>query len=169
VSWTEIDPVSAELEMSDLLFGLVRMLKPEVVVETGTYRAHTARVLGRAVRWNGFGHVYTCDIEMGVGHLQRIQDLPVTYRETSSLDLAELRIADFVFSDSAQAIRTEEYALVKPGCVFVVHDTAVSHSGNEDQFWLGKWVVAQGGLNFNAGRGFGILQKPLPISVNNSL
>lgn len=158
--WMEFDPVSAEGEMSQLLYGFVRMLKPEIVVETGTYHALTAEKLGLAVRGNGFGHVYTCDIEMGIAHLERIKRLPVTYRQISSLELPELRIADFVFSDSGQDVRTKEYDLVKPGCVFVIHDTATSFSGNTDQFWLGKWVESQGGITFPAGRGFGILKKP---------
>jgi len=146
--------------MAELLAGFVRMLKPSIVVETGTYRAHTAIFLGEAVMTNGFGHVWTCDVEMGIAHLQRIEGLPVTFVKCSSLDLPQLREADFVFSDSAQDTRAREYELVKPGCVFVVHDTRTSYNGNPDQYWLGKWVRSQGGLTFEAGRGFGILIKP---------
>ena len=160
-NWIETDPINAEVEMSGLLYALIRMLKPEIVVETGTYHARTSRLLGMAVRDEKFGHVWTCDIEMGIGHLDRIADLPVTYVQTSSLLLPQLKTADFVFSDSAQDLRPLEYALVKPGCVFVVHDTHRSYTANTDQDWLGKWVLSQGGLNFNAGRGFGILIKPL--------
>lgn len=160
-SWYQIDPVSAELEMAEFLYGMIRMLKPEIVVETGTYYGYTAKFLGEAVDMNEFGHVWSCDIERHIGHLHRLNGLPVTFVETSSLDLPQLRTADFVFSDSGQDTRTKEYELVKPGCVFVVHDTAISFSTNTDQHWLGKWVIAQGGLNFNAGRGFGILIKPL--------
>jgi predicted O-methyltransferase YrrM len=158
--WIELDPVSAELEMAEFLHGFVRMLKPEIIVETGTYHGHTANFLGASVQMNGCGHVWTCDIERAIGHLQRLDGLPVTFVKCSSLDLPELREADFVFSDSGQDIRAKEYELVKPGCVFVVHDTAVSYSTNTDQHWLGKWVLANGGLNFNAGRGFGVLIKP---------
>ncbi len=158
--WTEIDPVSAEAEMGTLLYGFVKMLKPRVVVETGTYRAHTAVHLARAIEKNGMGHLWTCDIEMGSGHLLKLEGLPVTFVKCSSLDLPQLKEADFVFSDSAQDLRAKEYELVKPGCVFVVHDTATSYNGDPDQFWLGKWVRSQGGLTFEAGRGFGILVKP---------
>jgi hypothetical protein len=158
--WTEIDPVSAEVEMGQLLFGLVRMLKPKIVVETGTYRCHTAQFIAQAVRHNGFGHAWTCDIEIGIGHLGKLDAYPeITFTKCSSLDLPQLREADFVFSDSAQDLRPKEYELVKPGCVFVVHDTAQSFSGNSNQRWLGEWVRSEGGLNFYAGRGFGILVK----------
>jgi hypothetical protein len=158
--WTEIDTVTAEAEMGGLLYAFIKMLKPLVVVETGTYRCHTAVHLGRAVAANGQGHVWTCDIEMGFGHTERLSGLPVTFVKCSSLDLPQLRGADFVFSDSGQDTRTKEYELVKPGCVFVVHDTRSSYNGNPDQYWLGKWVREQGGLTFEAGRGFGILVKP---------
>lgn len=160
MQWNEIDPVSAESEMQTFLFGMVRMLKPRVVVETGTYRCFTAQALGAAVKHNGAGHVWTCDIEMGMGHLDKLSGLPVTFVKCSSLDLPQLKEADFVFSDSAQELRAKEYELVKPGCVFVVHDTATDYSGKSDQHWLGKWVRSQGGLTFEAGRGFGILVKP---------
>jgi hypothetical protein len=159
--WHEVDPVSAEEEMGDFLYGLVRMLKPEIVVETGTYRGRTARFLGEAVYLNEFGHVWTCDTEVHIGHPAGLQRLPVTFCQCSSLELPQLLTADLVFSDSGQETRTEEWKLVKPGCVFVMHDTAVSYSADLDQHWLGKWVLSQGGLNFNAGRGFGILIKAL--------
>lgn len=157
---TEIDPVTAEMEMAALLYSFIRILKPLVVVETGTYRCYTAEVMGQAIERNETGHLWTCDIEMGVGHLQRLEGLPVTFVKCSSLDLPQLRGADFVFSDSSQDLRIQEYELVKSGCVFVVHDTRTSYNGNPDQYWLGKWVRAQGGLTFEAGRGFGILCKP---------
>lgn len=163
--WNELDGTAAEMEMGEVLFGLVRMLKPELVVETGTYVGSTARWLGFACRDNLFGRVVSCEINERM-HIQTVvnyratEPIPVELRLCSSLDLPELRAADFVFSDSAQELRAQEYELVKPGCVFVVHDTAVSYSTNTDQAWLGKWVLSQGGLTFDAGRGFGILVKP---------
>lgn len=161
--WTEIDSTAAEVEMGDLLYGLVRMLKPGVLVETGTYKADTAKRLGEALRDNAYGWGWTCDVEWGEAHLEKIADLPMTYVKCSSLDLPELREADFVFSDSGQLTRPKEYELVKPGCVFVVHDTGMSFTGNAQQDWLGQWVRVSGGLTFPAGRGFGILIKPNPL------
>lgn len=158
-SWTEIDSATAEVEMGDLLWGLVRMLKPEIAVETGTYRGTTARQIAQALWANGCGHLWTCDTEYDYKYLNVLAGLPATYVKCSSLDLPQLREADFVFSDSGQEIRAKEYELVKPGCVFVIHDTDTSYTANHDQQWLGKWVLSQGGLVFPAGRGFGILIK----------
>jgi hypothetical protein len=146
--------------MGEFLYGLVRMLKPNLVVETGTYKGRTANQLYLAVVANGLGRFVTCDPYDWSPAFR----YPSDYRKCSSLDLQELREADLVFSDSDQNIRNKEYALVKPGCVFVVHDTGRSYNGNPDAEWLGKWVREQGGLTFNAGRGFGILVK----AVDNS-
>jgi len=155
--WTEHDPVSAEAEMADLLYAFVRMLKPKIVVETGTYRAFTSKRLGEAVRDNGLGHVYTCDIQMGAGHLLRIEGLPVTFRQCEAFDLPELKEADFVFCDSGtHDIRKKEYEYLKSGAVYVVHDTTQTF----DPYHLGEWVIEQGGIRFNAGRGFGVIIHP---------
>jgi len=169
--WTEIDDVAAEVEMGDMLYGLVRMLKPALVVETGTYHGHSTVWLDRALCKNAFGKLVSCDIVCG-----EAPGVPnIDYRELSggdhktfahtifkfcsSLNLPELKEADFVFSDSDQNLRQQEFELVKPGCVFVVHDTARSYTTNTNQHWLGDWVKSQGGLTFAAGRGFGIIIK----------
>ena len=155
--WEVPDGTSSEVEMGDFLYGLVRMLKPALVVETGTYLGHSTRLLVEACFDNGFGKVVSCDVE----DRNVFNAIPshCELRICSSLDLPELGTADLVYSDSEQNLRMKEYELVKPGCVFVVHDTARSYTGNPDQSWLGKWVRANGGITFDAGRGFGILCK----------
>ena len=155
--WEVHDGTASEIEMTDFLYGLVRMLKPKLIVETGTYRGHAAMSMAEACLENSFGKVVSCDIE-NHNVFNPLPDL-CDLRISSSLDLPELRTADLVYSDSLVPLRPKEYELVKPGCVFVVHDTARSYTGNPDQSWLGKWVRAQGGLTFSAGRGFGILIK----------
>ena len=44
-----------------VLYTLVRNLKPEMVVEIGTYRAGTAQVISRAIQANGTGRLHTVD------------------------------------------------------------------------------------------------------------
>lgn len=156
-AWEIHDGTASEKEMADVLFGLVRMLKPELVVETGTYRGHTTAILACAVHLNGMGRLVTCDT---TAYDLEPCDFIYEFRQTSSLYLPELPRADFVFSDSDQSIRKEEYALVKPGCVFIVHDTRLDFTGRNPQGFLGDFVRELGGLTFEAGRGFGILIKP---------
>jgi Methyltransferase domain len=156
-SWSIDDGASAELEMGEFLHGLVRMLKPDLVVETGTYRGMTAYTMALACQFNGLGRVVTCDPVRHSDMDVFLENDYLTYIQGSSLDLPELRLADLVFSDSLVPLRIEEYKLVKPGCVFVVHDT------NNADDWTPKlqnWVRSEGGLTFPCGRGFGILIKP---------
>jgi hypothetical protein len=156
--WEVADNLASETELGEFLYGLVRMLKPALVVETGTYKGHTAFKLGRAVRDNIYGKAVSCDIADQVIERNNPPGLyPLfEFRLCSSLDLPELREADVVFSDSGDhEIRKAEYQLTKPGCVFVIHDCW----GHTDKEPLGQWVKDQGGLVFPAGRGFGILIK----------
>ena len=162
MNWTEYDEVAAEAEMGEFLYGFIRMLKPKLVVETGTYKGHTTMRLAEAITANQYGKLHSCDIQPGkfVTCQDPRQLLDVSFHLCSSLDLLELRDADFVFSDSDQNLRAAEYALVKPGCVFVVHDTHRTYSHlHDDPLWLGKWVESKGGIIFDAGRGFGLLKK----------
>lgn len=52
---------SAEIGEQMLLYGIIRSLKPKIVVETGTNRGKTALMMAQALKDNGFGTVYTCD------------------------------------------------------------------------------------------------------------
>jgi len=44
-----------------LLYALIRTIKPETVVEVGTYRGYAAAYMARAVQENNFGRVYCID------------------------------------------------------------------------------------------------------------
>lgn len=154
-NWEVYDGTASEVEMGDLLYGLVRMLKPDLVVETGTYKGHSTWRIAEALHKNKMGSVITCDIaDYGASYYPA----SASYLRCNSLDLPELKEADFVFSDSHEDVRMLEYELVKPGCVFVIHDTDQPyHSSNPP--YLGELVKKAGGLIFHAGRGFGILVK----------
>lgn len=163
--WTEIDDTASELELHILLEGFVRMLKPELVVETGTYKGHATLAIGQALYGNGFGKLVTCDVnpEFIASARKQIEPYgyPIEFRQCSSLDLPELEAADFVFSDSDYSIRRWEVTKTKPGCVILIHDTTdeshQKYGGKEPH--LGDYITAMGGLLFNAGRGFGIIVK----------
>lgn len=51
--WTYDNPIA--------LYGLIRTLKPEAVVECGTYRGLSASWMARALQENGKGHLYGID------------------------------------------------------------------------------------------------------------
>lgn len=157
--WTIIDETAAELEMQELLFSLVKMLRPELVVETGCYIGLTTRSLGLACFQAHKGRVVSCDTNLEyVERAQKVcQDLPVQIRHVSSLDLPELSEADFIFSDSDYKFRGGEIQRAKSGAVIVVHDTRVSYDPMIPA--LDSLVRAEGGVTFDTYRGFGILRK----------
>ena len=63
--WHWVDGHSCEVECGELLWGLVRYLKPEIIVETGTYRGFAASCMALACRENARGHVWTIDYNEG--------------------------------------------------------------------------------------------------------
>jgi predicted O-methyltransferase YrrM len=58
------DPAERALVSADtqaLLYALVRNLRPETVIEIGTYRASTSKAMCRALCANGLGFIHTVD------------------------------------------------------------------------------------------------------------
>jgi len=53
---------SSETEVHELLFALVRSLKPDNVLEIGTFEGDTALAIARALKENKLGHLTTTDI-----------------------------------------------------------------------------------------------------------
>jgi len=172
--WCEFDAAASEGEMGDLLYGLVRMLKPVLVFESGCYLGHATRCLAQAVKHNVYGRVVSCDVDSDKvrktqealrDHANVDRDLSavVEVREGRAIAQPELKEADFVFCDSRYDDRAEEIHAVKSGCIVVVHDTT-------EESWrqytsatmpkLGPLVQSFGGLLFEVSRGFGILIKP---------
>lgn len=44
-----------------VLYGLIRALRPEIVVEVGTYRGYAAAYMGKAIQENNVGRLYCID------------------------------------------------------------------------------------------------------------
>lgn len=50
-----------EVEVGDLLYGLIRALKPKRVIETGTFEGVSAARIAQAMRDNKFGELWSID------------------------------------------------------------------------------------------------------------
>lgn len=61
--YTNVDKVFHDWNYSTpkLLYGLVRTLRPKVIVEVGTYRGYAAAWMAKACQENNFGQVYAID------------------------------------------------------------------------------------------------------------
>lgn len=144
---------SAEVEIMDLLYALVRLLKPEVVIEGGCHKGLSAYALGRALKDNGHGYCVTCDIkEEFVIETAKICDgLPVHIKHCSASELPVV-MADFLFLDSDYENRIAMIGRMKPGAIAVIHDTRQEPALKEsippvtgridfDQTWRGFSIV----------------------------
>ena len=148
--------IQGELEMLAHMFTMVVQLKPKLVVETGTNVGLMARALGSGCWVNGFGRVVTSDTDQRmVDYAKKVcAGFPVEIRCCPSLELPELREADLVFVDSSYESRSQEIHLVKPGAVYVYHDS-----------YAEPWVRPEMDgepfkVHLDSPRGFSIVRKP---------
>jgi hypothetical protein len=61
--WSMFDGNTAEVEVLDFLYALVRLTKPEHAVETGTWLGRSAIAIASALRDNGFGHLISLEAD----------------------------------------------------------------------------------------------------------
>ena len=134
--WHMVDAQSAELEVLDFLKSIVLTVKPDLIVETGTFIGHSAIRMAEALRTNGFGRIITIENDPAVCAKARENIAAsglgswIESRNGSSLDASIEGTIDILFCDSALAIREEEISRflpqVKPGGLVLIHD-ASSH------------------------------------------
>lgn len=174
--------MATEAQVSDFLANVVRLIKPRIVVETGTYQAHTTEAIYRALleqAWDaslsGHLHTYEIDPDTHAAAVQKI--LEITDQESSYLDtptgallagvtLHNTRVQadppngaiDLAFVDSGWLDREAEVAFLLPrmspqGLLFV-HDTAKPPLRQLTAAWRRRHHVIQ----FPTPRGLVVLQ-----------
>jgi predicted O-methyltransferase YrrM len=132
--WHMYDSMTAEVEVLDFLKSLVTTLKPELVVETGTFTALSTLKIAEALKQNGFGRVITCEYDKKVyeaakkriersGLAERIE-----CRNESSLEMNVEGRIDLLFCDSDAPLREQEVRRflpqVNPHGLIVMHDAS---------------------------------------------
>jgi predicted O-methyltransferase YrrM len=134
--WHMLDAQSAELEVLDFLKSLILLLKPDLIVETGTFIGHSALVMAQALETNGRGRLVTIEYDAVVfekakeniasSNLRR----RIEYRNGSSLEQTIDGPIDILYSDSDVNIREQEVRKflpqIRPGGLVLIHD-ASSH------------------------------------------
>lgn len=134
--WQMLDPQTAELEVLDLLEALVKAVKPQLIVETGTFIGHSAIRMGRALKANGFGRIITIEYDPAVfNKAKQLIDASgmgpwIEYRQASSLETKIDEQIDLLYSDSDINIREQEVRRflpqIRPQGLLLIHD-ASSH------------------------------------------
>lgn len=173
-----------ECEVGEFLYGLVKMLKPEKILETGTHFGISSTYIGLALKDNNFGKIITIDPiyykEAKELHKKMELDGIVSQIELHAEKYETDEIFDFIFLDSEPILRFSEfdkfYKNLKPGGIVIIHDLHKHlsfNSFNRDQpnfkHWpygdfrekLGKYIydLDVQTLSFNTPRGITIFQK----------
>lgn len=117
---------SCEMEVADILYMLVRYLKPLYVVELGCHLGIGTYVLSKACKDNRMGQVWTCDVygEMVVATGERCRGLGATiYQQDSNFSMSQVEQADFLWLDCDYEGRINALKHMKSGAVACLHDT----------------------------------------------
>jgi len=118
------DDMGVEAEVAEFLYALVRVLKPRVVVESGTGRGYASLALAAALAENGEGVLHTFE---PIRRFQdearvRLEGLPVEFHDGLACEGWD-GPADLVFVDSWGEVRATDLAYWIPtGMPMVVHD-----------------------------------------------
>jgi len=131
--WSAPDSQAAEVEVSRLVAAMVTAIRPDVVLETGTYLGYTAREIGLALSRAGSGRLTTVEVDEGFAEQARVRcaGLPVTVVTGDTRVYRPAERLDFVWFDSADSIRGEEFRLYYPWMhdhtVVGFHDVGPQH------------------------------------------
>ena len=129
--WHSTDSESSEIEVSEFLAGLARLIQPELVVETGTGLGATSARIGRALVANGHGKLITFEPVHDIAEAAKSAclGLPIEIREHRAEGWRPNERIDLCFFDAGDiAGRATNFLHWRPWLHFVVfHDTAPHH------------------------------------------
>lgn len=134
--WSMYDSMTAEYEVLEFLRTLVTTVKPELVVETGSFLGVSTLWIAEGLERNGFGRVVSCEYDPVVFARaeEKIAASPlrsrIDLRNESSLEMQVPGTIDLLFSDSDMPIREQEVTRflpqMNPDGLILMHD-ASSH------------------------------------------
>jgi predicted O-methyltransferase YrrM len=134
--WHMYDSMTAEAEVLEFLRTLVTTLKPELIVETGSFLGVSTLWMAEGMRSNGFGKIISCEFDPVVFAKAQekiaASDLAqfIELRNESSLEMHVEGTIDILFSDSDMPIREAEVKRYLPQIrstgLILMHD-ASSH------------------------------------------
>ena len=134
--WHMYDSMTAEAEVLEFLRTLVTTLKPELIVETGSFLGVSTVWMAQGLRANGFGKIISCEFDPVVFAKaeEKIAGSDVRefieLRNESSLEMQVPGTIDLLFSDSDVSIREAEVKRflpqMRPTGLILMHD-ASSH------------------------------------------
>lgn len=132
--WHMYDSMSAEVEVLDFLKALVITVKPELVLETGTFSGLSTLHIAEGLKANGVGRVITCEYDAKVfaSAQKRFASSGlgewIEARNESSLETKLDGKIDLLFCDSDAPLREQEVRRflpqINPHGLIVLHDAS---------------------------------------------
>jgi len=130
------DSMTAEAEVLEFIRTVVTTIKPELVVETGTFSGISTLWIAEGLKANGRGRVITCEFDPKIYESARARIAAselnqwIDLRNESSLEMKIDGTIDLFFSDSDLPIREQEVRRflpqINPYGLILMHD-ASSH------------------------------------------
>lgn len=127
---------STEFEYLELLASLVRVWKPEMVLETGTLSGWGAKAISGALKQNDRGYLISID-DAAHNIAEAEQTVNDTFRvsfvcanSVEYIRRSDCRVFDMAFLDSDLSCRVQELdelltrKLLVPGAIVCIHDTS---------------------------------------------
>ncbi len=134
--WHMFDSMTAEAEVLEFLRTVVTTIKPDLVVETGTFSGISTLWMAQGLKANGRGRVITCEFDPKVYENAQARIAAsglaewIELRHESSLEMKVEGTIDLLFSDSDMLIREQEIRRflpqINPYGLILMHD-ASSH------------------------------------------
>ncbi len=134
--WHMFDSMTAEAEVLEFLRTVVTTIKPDLVVETGTFSGISTLWIAQGLKANGRGRVITCEFDPKVYENAQARIAAsglaewIELRHESSLEMKVEGTIDLLFSDSDMLIREQEIRRflpqINPYGLILMHD-ASSH------------------------------------------
>lgn len=124
------DRIGSELEVHIFLKALTRLLKPQFILETGTYKGNSTIAFAEGLRENGFGHLVSIEIDNRLANRAKkmLKNYPVEIINNSSLKYIPHEPIDLLFLDSKRILRKQEFNYFKKWLhkesIIVWHDSA---------------------------------------------
>src|SRR5438270_10585797 len=112
--WSMFDSMTAEIEVLDFLRTIVMTIKPQLIVETGTFSGVSTIWLAEGLKLNGFGKIISCEndpLVFGKAKERIVRSAVAEWidlRNESSLEMKVDGRIDLFFSDSDMPIREQE-------------------------------------------------------------
>jgi len=132
--WHMYDSMTAEVEVLDFLKAIVTTVKPELVVETGTFSGLSTLRIAEGLKANGFGRVITCEYDPKVFSAAKERFAAsglaqwIDARNESSLEMKVDGRIDLLYCDSDAPIRGPEVRhflpQVNPNGLILMHDAS---------------------------------------------